>query len=204
MRRFIAVAGVFLWVGCASAPARPAGPRLWQLRLPAQTSIDLLLGSTVSLDLTTPQVAELVKLQAELNEKVKPIRDDFLAARNPSQVAAPPPQAGAPPPPPPPEMPPGPPVPIYGPGHWVGEVRSSGDVGVPRGERPRGPKDAQEPMTPDYVQRRAKLEGLIKQFDQEDQAAYARAEALFDGAQKEAARKLMAQRAADRAKQNGG
>lgn len=201
MRRLIAVASVVLWVGCASAPARPKGPRLWQLNLPAQTSVDVLLGSTVSLNLTTPQVAELVKLQAELNEKVKPIREEFATTRSPSAPAAPGPQPGAPPPPPPDMEPPVAPLPPVGPGRWVGAVRSSGDVGVPRGPRAREP---QEPVTPDYAERRAKLEGLIKKFDEEDQAAYAKAEALFDGAQKDAARKLMADRAAERAKRNGG
>jgi len=203
MRRVISVACVVLWVGCASAPARPAGPRLWQLTLPAQTSIDVLLGSTVSLNLSTPQVAELVKLQAELNEKVKPIREEFVTTRTPSAQAVPGPQAGAPPPPPPPEEPPpGPALPPMGPGRWVGAVRSSGDVGVPRG--PRGPREIQEPATPEYAARRAKLEGLIKRFDEEDQAAYGKAEALFDGEQKNAARRLMDERAAQRAKRNGG
>ena len=201
MRRVIAVAGLVLWVGCASAPARPKGPRLWQMHLPAETSIDVLLGSTVSLNLTTPQVAELVKLQAELNDRVKPIREEFSAARNPSAPVAPGPQPGAPPAPPPDVLPPAPPIPPVGPGRWVGAVRGSGDVGVPRGPRP---KELQEPVTPDYAERRAKLEGLMKKFDEEDQAAYAKAEALFDGAQKDAARKLMEQRAAERAKANGG
>jgi len=173
------------------------------MRLPAQTSIDVLLGSTVSLNLTTPQVAELVKLQAELNETVKPIREEFVAARSPSAPAAPGPTPGAPPPPPPDMPPPGPALPPpVGPGRWVGAVRSSGDVGVPR-TGPRA-KEAQEPMTGDYTERRAKLEALIKKFDDEDQAAYGKAEALFDGAQKDVARKLMQQRAADRAKANGG
>jgi len=171
------------------------------MRLPAQTSIDVLLGSTVSLNLTTPQVAELVKLQTELNETVKPLREEFVAARSPSAPVAPGPTPGAPPPPPPDMPPQGPAIPPMGPGRWVGTVRSSGDVGVPR-TGPRG-KEAQEPVTADYAERRAKLEGLIKKFDDEDQAAYGKAEALFDGAQKDVARKLMEQRAAERAKANG-
>src|SRR5436190_23628947 len=112
------VLGLGLWPGCASKPAKPPGPRLFELRLPARTSIDLLLAKTVDLNLTTPQVAELVKLQSELNEKVKPIREQLQQARAGKAPDAP---AGAPPPPPPPdEPPPGPPVPITGPGRRVG------------------------------------------------------------------------------------
>lgn len=192
------VLGLGLWSGCASKPAKPPGPRLFELRLPARTSIDLLLAKTVDLNLTTPQVAELVKLQSELNEKVKAIREQMQQAR---MGKAPPPDAPAvapPPPPPPDEPPPGPPVPITGPGRWVGAVRSSGDVGVPRESRPREPKEV---VPADYADRRARIEALIKEFDTEDQAAYARAEAGLDEAQKAAARKLMADRAAERAKQ---
>jgi hypothetical protein len=190
--------GLGLLPGCASTPARPPGPRLWQLRLPARTSIDLLLAKTVDLNLTTPQVAELVKLQAELDEKVKLIRAQMDEARAGNAAASQAgPQPGAPPPAPPPDVQ-GPPVPIVGPGHWVGNVRSSGDVGVPREPRAR---EAKEVIPADYADRRARMEGLIKQFDAEDQAAYSRAEAGFDQSQKAAAKKLMADRAAERAKQ---
>src|SRR3954471_16251999 len=104
MRAFAVVCvvlGLGLSPGCASAPAKPAGPRLWQLRLPARTSIDVLLSKTVDLNLTTPQVAELVKLQAELNEKVKPIREQLQQARTGKGAGAPPPEAAAAAPPPP-------------------------------------------------------------------------------------------------------
>ncbi|HEY8208360.1 MAG TPA: hypothetical protein VIG99_12810 [Myxococcaceae bacterium] len=193
------VLGLGLSAGCASTPAKPAGPRLWQFQLPARTSIDILLSKTVDLNLTTPQVGELVKLQAELNEKVKPIREQLQQARGGGMSSAPPPgaQPGAPPPAPPSnEPPPGPP--LVGPTRWVGAVRNSGDVGVPREPHVR---EAKEVIPADYADRRTRMETLIKQFDTEDQAAYERAEAGFDESQKAAARKLMADRAAERTKQ---
>ena len=188
---------------CASTPAKPPVPRLSEFRLPAQTSIDLMLRNTVDLNLTTPQVAELVKLQAELNQKVKPIQQELYAVRagRPPPPGDPGPQAAAPPPPPPdlppPVAPPMSPYPPSGPSRWIGAARESGDLGVPRGPRPR---EVKEPLPPDYPTRRARLEALIKQYDTEDQAAYARAEATLDESQKATARKLMAERAAERAR----
>jgi hypothetical protein len=182
---------------CASTPSKPAVRRLSTFRVPAQTGVDLLLRNTVDLSLTTPQVAELVKIQAALNEKVKPIHEEMDAARfgRPPPPGEPPAgaQGTAPPAPPPPP----PPYPPYGPGRWVGATRASGDIGPPLTGRPR---EAKEPVPPDYEQRRAKLEALIKQYDEEDQAAYARAEALLDESQKAVARKLMSARAAERAR----
>jgi len=188
-------------LGCASAPAQPKVPRLSEFRAPAQTSIDVLLGSTVDLGLSTGQVAQLVKLQAELNEKVKPLKEEMAAVRErrpPPPPGAPQPAAAPPPPapPPPPSAPMNPYPPPVGPGRWVGAVRNSGDIGVPREHRSERP----EPLPPDYAERRARLEDLVKKYDAEDQAAYAQAEALLDDAQKATARKMMAARAAERAK----
>ena len=197
--RAAGVAVVCLAWACASTPAsKSPGPRLSTFTLPPQTSVDLLLRNTVDLSLTTPQVAELVKLQAELNEKVKPIQEEMDAARfgRPPPPGEPGPAvAGATPPVPPPPTPPYPP---YGPGRWVGATRNAGDIGPPPGGRPREPK---EPFPPDYAERRAKLEALIKRYDSEDQAAYARAEALLDESQKAAAKRLMDARAAERARE---
>ena len=80
----------------------------------------------------------------------------------------------------------------------MGATRQAGDIGPPPTGRPR---ELKEPVPPDYAERRAKLEALIKRYDTEDQAAYSRAAALLDESQKAAAKKLMDARAAERARE---
>lgn len=192
--------GVLLGLVAAGCATTPSGPRLSEIRAPVQTSVDLLLGNTVDLGLSSEQVAALVKLKAELDGQVKPVKDEMAAIRGKTREEWPPPAEEEVPEN---SLPPGGPgsegspyPPVVGPGRWVGTARDSGDIGPPRGPRRRRRMD-QPP--PDHAERRARLEALLRKYDEADGAAYARAEALLEEPQKATARKLMAERAAARA-----
>jgi len=187
--------GVLLGAVAAACASTPVGPRLSEIRAPVQTCVDLLLSNTVDLGLSSEQVAALVKLKAELDQQVKPIKEEMAVVRaGPSGKGSSPEEAEVPEEPLPPGGPAsqGPPYPPrVGPGRWVGAVRDSGDIGQPGGPRGRHRIDV---PPPDYAERRAKLEVLLERYDEADHAAYERAEELLAEAQKATARKLMAAR----------